>query len=142
MQDVSETTAAMATWLHFGCMNHSYSILVFKCILFLMVKADVQCMSDRPQTGCFGQPKVQVKSCINHIDFPTPQYVKNSSINAYTYINSFLPHKLELVGLDESFLLCDRNAYFWKSEFPCIRNSVPSLFTLKPMFVLILPCSL
>ena len=46
------------------------------------------------QTGCSGWPKVQIKSCVYQADFSTPQFV-------YIYLNSFHPHKLELVGLDE-----------------------------------------
>ena len=70
-----------------------------------MVKTDLQCMFNMPQTGYFGWPKVQIKSCVYQTDFFTPQFVKNSPINVYIYIyiyfNSFHPHKLELVGLDE-----------------------------------------
>ena len=32
--NVTETTSTMATGLHFESLNHSYSILIFKCILF------------------------------------------------------------------------------------------------------------
>ena len=31
--NVSETTSTMATQLHFGCLNQSHSIFIFKCIL-------------------------------------------------------------------------------------------------------------
>ena len=44
-----------------------------------MVKADVQCMFNRPQTGCFGYAEVQIKSWINQNDSPIPQRVKISS---------------------------------------------------------------
>lgn len=72
-----------------------------------MLKADGQHVFDRPQTRRFKWAKVLVKSCIKQIEVSMPLYVKNSSINVYTYINSFHPHKLELIGLDESFLLYD-----------------------------------
>ena len=39
----------MATQLCFECLNHSYSIFTSKCIFSLMVKADVQCMFNKPQ---------------------------------------------------------------------------------------------
>ena len=53
IEDMSETTSSIATQLCFGCLNHSYSILVFKCALSLMVKADLQCMFDRSQNRWF-----------------------------------------------------------------------------------------
>ena len=33
-RNMSEITSTMANSLHFECLNHSYSILIFKCILF------------------------------------------------------------------------------------------------------------
>ena len=35
VQNVSETRVTVATWLHFGCLNHSYSI--FKILLKTLI---------------------------------------------------------------------------------------------------------
>ena len=55
-----------------------------QCTFFsLVIKVDVQCIFDRPQTGCFSQHKIQVNSCISQNDFLIPQYVKIAFINLY-----------------------------------------------------------
>lgn len=69
----SETTPAMATWLRFEYLNHSNFIMIFSCILFSMVKADIG-----HKTGCLSQREVQAKSHISQNDFPIPLYVKIS----------------------------------------------------------------
>ena len=61
--------------------NMDTFLLLVNVHFSLVVKAKLQYMFDRPQTGYYRWPKIQVNSCISQNDFPRPQQVKISFIS-------------------------------------------------------------
>ena len=51
---------------YFRSVKHFLKVKYFS----LLSKADVQCMFDRPQIGCFSWYKIQVNSCISRMTSP------------------------------------------------------------------------
>lgn len=60
-----------STWTFFPSVDTPFSSTI---------KAEVQCLFCRPQTGCFSSHKIQVSSRINWNDFPISEYVKLSAL--------------------------------------------------------------
>ena len=63
--------------------NMDIFLLLVNVTFSLVIKAKVQYMFDRPQTGFYRWPKIKVNSCISQNDFPIFQYMKISFISTY-----------------------------------------------------------
>ena len=56
--------------------NMDIFLLLVNVPFSLVIKAKLQYMFARPQTGCYRWPKIQVNSCISQNDFPIYQHMK------------------------------------------------------------------
>ena len=63
-------------------LNMDIFLLLVNVPFSLVIKAKIQYMFARPQTGCYRWPKIQVNSCISQNDFPLSQYVNISLISS------------------------------------------------------------